>query len=270
MIQHALLFSIILGYATAGFSQAADSLQGTAVQDTAVLLRPEHTIPAFRPRPLILPWEWQELSSSPGTSVFTVPAPAAAGQIALLPPAAAPGNPYHENLSGFQGSTAFLFDYTNELRRLDKVQPEYGNSAMMVPVLPLALLGLYGAQQGFLAIHKDPPIAFDETDLAILELIWEEPEETAVAYYERYNQTGPPHNLTYMTLQQRLDKLLRQNVLETRTAGDHRRHYAARYTRTELLSLLETELGKLSGETSPPRISELQRMIMQLRMSGKG
>ena len=268
MIQRTLSVLIILGFASAGYSQSADSTQvGAAEADSATVQQAEQTIPAFRPRPLILPWEWQDLSGLPGTAVFTAPLPPAAGQLTLLPPAAASGNPYSENLTGFQGSTAFLFDYTTELRRLDKVQPEYGNTAVMVPVLPLALLGLYGAQQGFLALHKDPPIAFDETDLAILDLIWEEPQQTAVAYYEQYNQTGSPHHLTYMVLQQRLDKLLRQKVLDIRTDGDHRRHYTARYGRTELLKLLEAELSKLSGEPAAARMSELQRMTMLLRMS---
>lgn len=268
MIHRALLLSIILGYVTVGFSQSVDSTQeSAAVADSTASLQPEHIIPAFRPRALILPWEWQDLSSLAGTAVISVPAYPAADQMTLLPPSAAPGNPYSENLSGFQGSTAFLFDYTTELHRLDKVQPEYGNTVVMVPVLPLALLGLYGARQGFLALHQDPPVAFDEIDLAILELIWEEPEQTAVAYYEQYHQTGSPHNLTYMSLQQRLDKLLRQKVLETRTDGDHRRHYSARYERTELLNLLETELGKLTGEQAAARISELLRMAMLLRMS---
>lgn len=76
MIPRALLLLMLFGYATVGFSQPADSTQrGAAVTDSTASVPPERLIPAFRPRPLILPWEWQDLSASTGTAVFTVPRP---------------------------------------------------------------------------------------------------------------------------------------------------------------------------------------------------
>lgn len=95
-------------------------------------------------------------------------------------------------------------------------------------------------------------------------MMWAEPDLTAVDYYRKYNQQDLPANLTYMSLQQRLDKLLSQRVIASRKDGENQVHYSVRHNRQELLEVLDEELRKDNGARPPGRMLELQQMKMQL------
>jgi hypothetical protein len=214
--------------------------------------------------PKILPWDWKYSTSLPGASAFSITAPNTSNRLKYLPPAYHSGKQSAIDPLDFQGSTAFSLSYSEELRRKDQLKPEYGNTYFVVPVLPMAFLALYGAKEGFLALKKEPPISFDETDLTILKMIWAEPGLMAVEYYQKYIQQDLPDNLTYMSLQQRLDKLLSQRVVESRKDGENYVHYNVRHNRQELIEILDEELRKNEGDQQPVRFLELQRMKMML------
>ena len=270
------LILIILFFCIAGFSQTADSLESIDAQDTTAIgdsltaaQKPDSSGSNILPlHPKILPWDWKYSTSLKGTSTFSITAPNTTNRLKYLPPAYHSGKQSAIDPSDFQGSTAFSLSYSEELRRKDQLKPEYGNTYFVVPVLPMAFLALYGAKEGFLALKKDPPISFDETDITILEMIWADPGQMAVEYYQKYNQQDLPVNLTYMSLQQRLDKLLSQRVIESRKDGDNNVHYSVRHNRQELLQVLDEELRKNSGDLQPVRFLELQRMKMLLLYEG--
>jgi len=266
------LVLIILFSGISGFSQPADSSKSIEAQNTMVesdslsaVSTPDSSGTNVLPlHPKFLPGDWKYSTSLPGASNFSITAPNAAEKFKYLPPAYYSGKQSAIDPSGFQGSTAFSLNYSEELRRADQLKPEYGNAYFVVPVLPVAFLALYGAKEGFLALKKDPPISFDETDLIILKMMWAEPDLTAVDYYRRYNQQDLPANLTYMSLQRRLDILLSQKVIETRKDGENQVHYSVRHNRQELLEVLDEELRKDNGDQPPARLLELQRMKMLL------
>lgn len=256
----------------AGFSQTADSLKSIKAQDATLVSdsltaapKPDSSGVNILPlQPMISPGHWKYSTGLQGASTFSITAPNTAGRLKYLPPAYHSGKQSGIDQYEFQGSTAFSLSYSEELRRKDQLKPEYGNTYFVVPVLPMAFLALYSAKEGFLALKKDPPVSFDETDLTILKMMWAEPDLMAVQYYEKYNQQNLPVNLTYMSLQQRLDKLSRQRVIESRKDGDNNVHYSVRHSRQELLQLLDEELRENNGDQQPVRFLELQRMKMLL------
>jgi len=159
----------------------------------------------------------------------------------------------------FQGSTAFQLVYADEFYKAEVLKPDYGN-AFIVPILPMAFLALYGAQKGFLALKKDPPISFDKVDVEIMDIIRENSGLTAVDCYQKYSEMNLPGNLTFMTLQRRLDKLMRQRVIYSREEGENKTRYTLLRAREELLQILDEELRKDEPNQHPARIVELQRM----------
>lgn len=270
------LILTILFACSAGFSQTADSAKSIAGHDTtatgdslSAASEPDSSGVNVLPlHPKISPWDWKYSASLRGVSTFSITAPNEAEKFKYMPPEYHSGKQSALDPSGFQGSTAFSLSYSEELRRKDQLKPEYGNAYFVVPVLPMAFLALYGAKEGFLALKKDPPISFDETDLTLLKMMWADPDLMAVDYYRKYNQQDLPANLTYMSLQQRLDKLLSQRVIESRKGGDNKARYSVRHNRQELLEVLDEELRKDNGEQPPARLLELQRMKMLL-LNGK-
>ena len=164
---------------------------------------------------------------------------------------------------GFQSSTAYQYSYADELYRTHVLKPDYGNG-VVVPILPMAFLALYGAREGFLALQKDPLISLEATDVKILEIIWDNPDITAVDCYELYNQNDSAVELTFLTLQKRLDKLSNQKIIEAHTHSNHNMHYNSRFSRDELLQRLEDELNKNADAQHLARNMDIQRMKMLL------
>jgi predicted transcriptional regulator len=164
---------------------------------------------------------------------------------------------------GFQSSTAYQYSYADELYRTHVLKPDYGNG-VVVPILPMAFLALYGAREGFLALQKDPLISLEATDIKILEIIWGNPDITAVDCYELYNQNDSEVELTFLILQKRLDNLLNQKIIEASTHGDRNMYYNSRFTRDELLQRLEDELNKNAYAQHLARNMDIQRMKMLL------
>jgi len=162
-----------------------------------------------------------------------------------------------------QSSTAYQFNYADELYKTYVLKPDYGNG-MAVPILPMAFLALYGAREGFLALQKDPLISLEATEIKILEIIWNNPDITGVDCYQIYNQHDFAAKLTYLTMRKRLDKLAKQRLIVTRIDGENKVHYNSNYTRQELLQRLEEELNKNDDPGHLARNLEIQRMKMLL------
>ena len=168
----------------------------------------------------------------------------------------------------FQSSTAYQFSYADELYRTHVLKPDYGN-AVVVPILPMAFLALYGAREGFLALQKDPLISLEDTDIKILEIIWGNPDITDVDCYQLFNQSDYDVKLTFMTMQEQLDRLVKQKIIMSRTDVENRVHYNPRYSRQELLQRLEEELSKNFKAQHLARNLEIQKMKMLLLTSDK-
>lgn len=163
----------------------------------------------------------------------------------------------------FQSSTAYQFSYADELYRAHVLKPDYGNS-VVVPILPMAFLALYGAREGFLAMQKDPLISLEETDLRILEILWNNPDITDVDCYQLYNQKDFDVKLTFITIQKRFDKLVKQRVITSRTDIENRVHYHPQYSRLELSQKLESELIQNNEARHLARNLDIQRMKILL------
>lgn len=175
------------------------------------------------------------------------------------PPAFSETQPYRGDFEDFQGSTAFLMNEFDREKQNERVQPEYGNTAFMVPVLPLAYLALYGTYKGAMALKGDPPIDLDSADVRILERVWAHPDIRADSLYRAWfqNETAP---MTYLSLEARLEAMRRETVLIARTDGDGHVRYAARWSRTGLLQRLDAELRTLDGELQAGRFARLEAM----------
>lgn len=215
-------------------------------------------------KPVIMPWQWKQFANLQENVVFEDPLGENGGRLNYVPTAYQYGQTYDGSLGDFQGSTAYLFSYTDKLRKDEQVKPEYGNSAFMVPIVPMVMLTLYGAKEGYLALQKDPPISFDETDLDIMALLWESPHLMAVDYYNRFNELNKG-NLTFMTLQQRIDQLQHQKILGSEKDGNKNVRYRLRYSQQALVQLLEEELRKNDPNTQPERflaLEEMKRMLL--------
>lgn len=159
----------------------------------------------------------------------------------------------------FQGSTAYQFVYADEFYKTAVLKPDYGN-AIIVPILPMAFLALYGAYEGVMTLKRDPPISFDEVDAQIMNIIRENPGLTAVDYYQKFSEKNLPRILTFMTLQQRLEKLKRQRVVYSRKEGDNKTRYTLLHTQEGLLQILDEELRNGESNRNLARIAELERM----------
>ncbi len=266
-LQHFFFYKIIflIFLSSAAFSQSSAQPDSSREVSSADSLKADSSeINTLSLKPVIMPWQWKQFANLQENVVFKDPLGENGGRLNYVPPAYQYGQPYEGSLGDFQGSTAYLFSYTDKLRKDEQVKPEYGNSAFVVPILPMVMLTLYGAKEGYLALQKDPPISFDETDLDIMALLWTTPNLMAVDYYNRFNELGKG-NLTFMPLQQRLDMLQRMKILESEKDGNKNVLYRLRYSQQELVQLLEEELRKNDPATQPERflaLEEMKRMLL--------
>lgn len=257
-----IIFLIFL--TSSAFSQSSTQAGSSrAVSLTDSLKADSSEINTLSLKPVIMPWQWKQFANLQENVVFEDPLGENGGRLNYVPPAYQYGQAYEGSLGDFQGSTAYLFSYTNKLRKDEQVKPEYGNYAFVVPIVPMVMLTLYGAKEGYLALQKDPPISFDETDLDIMALLWATPNLMAVDYYNRFNKLGKG-NLTFMTLQQRMDQLQHQKLLTSEKDGSKNVRYELRYTQQELLQLLAEKLRKNDPNTQPERFSALEEMKRML------
>lgn len=162
----------------------------------------------------------------------------------------------------FQNSTAYKFHYADEVRDHDNVKREFGNYGGMVPIMPMVVLMYYGTKAGYNAIKGTPAISFDETDVELMNIIWEKPGLSATEYYDRYNESEPEHSQTFMTLHQRIEKLVSQKLIETRTVGigENKQRYEMRFTRAEIFQILDEELRRNSAADQLSRRNEILKM----------
>ncbi len=202
-----------------------------------------------------------ELTPQQSGTLFTRPS---RFSLNLLPPANQSGNPYLQLRTGFQNSTAFEFDYSEKIRRDDNVKRELGNSAGVFPIIPAAMLALYGAQKAFLALRPAPPLQLDQVDTRLLEILWERPGISAVEVYRQFTNTEEKHPLTFMPLQQRLKKLRRLGLLESRRVENGPQVYLPKMSRKELRKTIEARLREASKGQDKTRYWQLQQMLRLL------
>lgn len=221
--------------------------------------------------PALFQYQHILVNHSPGTgfklsslSPGTLSTQATRFTLNLLPPARQKGNPFLQPKPGFQNSTAFNFDYSEKIRREDDLKPEYGNSAAVVPILSTAVLAYYGAKEAYLALRPSPPLQIDSADAAILELIWEQREITAVGIYEQISQNAHFKRLTFMPVQQRLDKLKRLGIIDSRPVENGAPLYHTRLSRTELQKKIEQRLREAAAGNSDKSVLALQSMLRLL------
>lgn len=181
----------------------------------------------------------------------------------LLPPVNQPGSAYGNSGNDILGSTAYQISYLQHLQREDIPKREISSTEVVVPVLSLAYLAAYGGYKGYMALRGDPPLDFDQTDLRLLELIWEHPGRKPLDYYAAYNELDGVAEQTYLILKQRIDKLKGQRILESRQDIDNNEFFSPKLNRNalrvRLLSeLRETQYSQLS------RKMELKDMLKWL------
>lgn len=134
-----------------------------------------------------------------------------------------------------------------------------GSGGFVFPVLTTAILAAKGAKMGYDYLKGLPLINLGNRHLAMMDVLWEQPDLTAINWYQFYYRRQPQPAPSFLTFAADLDSLQHQQVVVPRDIEGQK--YPRYHPLETPLTLKERVLSDLNNHDWPLNSKTRQRLI---------